>query len=127
MREPFVDVRDIADVVVAVLMAGDRYAGQTIEVSGARLLTFGEAVAEVGAAAGRAFTYRAVSAREYGANLAGFGVPAQEVGFLVELFESLLDGRNAHLSDGVQRVLGREPRDFTAFAREAAASATWKG
>ncbi|MFG2129977.1 NAD(P)H-binding protein [Streptomyces sp. NPDC048751] len=127
VREPFVDVRDIADVVVAALTSGDRYVGQAIDVSGARLLTFEEAVAEVGAAAGRAFTYRAVSAREYGAHLAGFGLPEQEVGFLVELFESLLDGRNAHLSDGVRRVLGREPRDFGDFAREAAAAGVWKG
>ena len=26
---------------------------------------------------------------------------------------AVLDGRNAHLSDGLQRALGREPRDFT--------------
>ena len=36
-----------------------------------------------------------------------------------------LDGRNAHLSDGVQRALGRAPRDFTDFARAAAASGAW--
>jgi uncharacterized protein YbjT (DUF2867 family) len=126
VREPFIDVRDIADVVVAVLTAGDRYAGQAVTVSGPRLLTFGEAVAEVSAAAGRALTYRAVSARQYGESLAGFGVPAEEVEFLVELFESLLDGRNSYLSDGVQEVLGREPRDFREFAGEAAAAGVWK-
>ena len=127
VREPFIDVRDIADVVVAALTADDdRYAGQAIAVSGPRLLTFGEGVAEIAAATGRELTYRPVSARQYGAHLAGFGVPAEEVEFLVELFESLLDGRNSYLSDGVQRVLGREPRDFTEFVREAAAAGTWK-
>ena len=126
VREPFVDVRDIADVVVAAVTAGDRYAGQALTVSGPRLLTFGEAVAEISAAAGRALTYRAVSARQYGDGPAGFGVPAGEVEFLVELFESLLDGRNAYLSEGVQDVLGREPRDFREFVREAAAAGAWK-
>jgi uncharacterized protein YbjT (DUF2867 family) len=126
VREPFVDVRDIADVVVAALMGGDRYVGQAITVSGVRLLTFGEAVAEIGAVTGRELTYRAVSARQYGEILSGFGVPAGEVEFLVELFESLLDGRNSYLSDGVQEVLGREPRDFGEFAREAAAAGVWK-
>ena len=127
VREPFIDVRDIADVVVAALTADDdRYAGQAIAVSGPRLLTFGEGVAEIAAATGRELAYRPVSARQYGAHLAGFGVPAEEVEFLVELFESLLDGRNSYLSDGVQRVLGREPRDFTEFVREAAAAGTWK-
>lgn len=70
--------------------------------------------------------YTPVSAVQHGENLAGFGVPAEEVEFLVELFESLLDGRNAYLSDGVQEVLGREPRDFREFAREAAAAGVWK-
>ncbi|MEU6143963.1 NAD(P)H-binding protein [Streptomyces sp. NPDC047081] len=126
VREPFIDARDIADVVVGVLTAGERYAGQAVAVSGPRLLTWGEAVAEIAKATGRELTYTAVSAREYGENLAGFGVPPEEVAFLVELFESLLDGRNAYLSDGVQQVLGREPRDFTEFAREAAAAGTWK-
>ncbi|MCF3134941.1 NmrA family NAD(P)-binding protein [Streptomyces olivochromogenes] len=126
VREPFVDVRDIADVVVGVLAASERYIGRSVAVSGARLLTFGEAVAEIGAAAGRELTYRPVPAREYGEILAGFGLPAEEVEFLVDVFESLLDGRNAYLSDGVRQVLGRAPRDFTDFAREAAAAGTWK-
>ncbi|GLP63798.1 NmrA family transcriptional regulator [Streptomyces sp. TUS-ST3] len=126
VREPFVDVRDIGDVVAAALVSGDRYVGETVTVSGPRLLTFGEAVAEIAQATGRELTYRAVSPREYGENLAGFGVPAQEVDALVEAFTQLLDGRNAYLSDGVRQVLAREPRDFTEFAREEAAAGTWK-
>ncbi len=126
VREPFVDVRDIADVVVAVVTGGERYVGRAVTVSGPRLLTFGEAVGEIGAVTGRELTYRAVSARQYGDVLAGFGVPAEEVEFLVELFESLLDGRNSYLSEGVQEVLGREPRDFSEFVRDAAAAGVWK-
>ncbi|MFJ3801374.1 NAD(P)H-binding protein [Streptomyces sp. NPDC090088] len=126
VREPFIDLRDVAEVVVAALTDGERYAGRALTVSGPRLLTFGEAVAEIAAATGRELSYRAVTAREYGANLAAFGVPEPEVEFLVELFESLLDGRNAYLSDGVREVLGREPRDFGDFVRETAATGVWK-
>ncbi len=127
VREPFVDVRDVADVVVGTLPAGDRYAGQSVTVSGPRLLSFGEAVAEIAKAAGRELAYRPVSAREYGARLAGFGVSPEEVELLVDVFDTLLDGRNAYLSDGVRQVLGREPRDFAEFAAEAAAAGTWRG
>ncbi|MEU1401081.1 NmrA family transcriptional regulator [Streptomyces sp. NPDC005728] len=126
VREPFVDVRDIADVVVVALAAGDRYVGQVLEVSGARLLSFGEAVAEIAAATGRELSYRAVPVREYGERLAGFGVPTEEAEFLTDVFASLLDGRNAYVSDGVRQVLGREPRDFGDFVREAAPAGTWK-
>jgi hypothetical protein len=38
-----------------------------------------------------------------------------------------VDGRNARLEDGVQRALGREPRDFTDYARDAAANGAWSG
>ncbi|MFD4522899.1 NAD(P)H-binding protein [Streptomyces sp. NPDC058470] len=126
VREPFIDVRDIADVVVAALTSGDRYIGRELAISGPRLLSFRDAVAEISKATGSELRYVPVTARQYGDTLAGFGVPPHEVEFLVELFEGLLDGRNAHLSDGVQRILGREPRDFTDFAREAAAAGTWK-
>ncbi|MCI3933749.1 NmrA family NAD(P)-binding protein [Streptomyces sp. AN091965] len=124
--EPFVDVRDIADVVVAVLAAGERYAGRIVEVSGARLLSFRDAVAELSAAIGKPLVYVPVGAREYGAVLTDFGVPEEEVEFLIELFETNLDGRNAHVSDGVREVLGREPREFSAFVREAADAGVWK-
>jgi len=39
----------------------------------------------------------------------------------------VLDGRNAHLTDGVQRALGRQPRDFGDSARAAAATGVWEG
>ena len=41
------------------------------------------------------------------------------------LFTEVLDGRNARLADGVQRALGREPRDFADYARDAAAGGAW--
>ncbi|WP_260460282.1 NmrA family transcriptional regulator [Streptomyces sp. WAC04114] len=126
VREPFLDVRDIADVVVAALTSGDRYVGRTLTLSGARLLTFGEAVAEIAGATGRPLTYRAVPTRDYGEALVGFGVPPQEVAGMTAIFDTLLDGRNAHLSDGVREVLGRAPRDFGDFVREEAAAGTWK-
>lgn len=126
VREPFLDVRDIADVVVAALTSGGRYVGRTLTLSGARLLTFGEAVAEIAGATGRPLTYRAVSTRDYGEALVGFGVPPEEVAGMTAIFDTLLDGRNAHLSDGVREVLGRAPRDFGDFVREEAAAGTWK-
>lgn len=33
--------------------------------------------------------------------------------------------RRAHLADGVQRALGREPRDFTYYAHTTAATGAW--
>lgn len=46
---------------------------------------------------------------------------------LMYLFTEVLDGRNAHLTDGVERALGRKPRDFADYARDAVASGIWNG
>jgi hypothetical protein len=49
------------------------------------------------------------------------------VNLLIYLFTTVLDGRNAHLADGVQRAPGRAPRDFTQYTRDAAATGVWGG
>ena len=50
VQEPFVDADDIADVAVAALTE-DRHVGQLYELTGPRLLSFRDAVAEIAAAA----------------------------------------------------------------------------
>ena len=42
------------------------------------------------------------------------------------LFATVLDGRNAHLTDGVQQALGRPPKDFATFAEEVANTGIWE-
>ncbi len=124
--EPFIDADDIADVVVAAL-TGDGHVGQLYEVTGPRLLTFAEATAEIARAAGRPVRYTRVPAPDFAAALAEQGSPAEVTGLLLYLFTTVLDGRNASLADGVQRALGRPPKDFADYARDAAASGAWAG
>jgi uncharacterized protein YbjT (DUF2867 family) len=122
--EPFVDVEDIADVA-ALALAEDGHEGQVYELTGPRMLTFKQAVGEIAAATGREISYVSVSLEEYEAGAREQGEPEEIVGFLTYLFGEVLDGRNAVLADGVQRALGREPRDFSEFVQEAAAAGAW--
>jgi len=124
--EPFLDIDDLADVVVAAL-TGDGHAGAVYELTGPRSLTFEEAAAELGRAAGRPVRYVPVSGPAYAKVLEGFGVFGPEAGFLAELFAKLLDGHNSATTDDVKRVLGREAKEFTAFTREAARDGAWHG
>lgn len=124
--EPFVDADDIADIAVAALTEAG-HVGQIYELTGPRLLTFAEAIEEIADATGRQVRYVQISPEQYTSALTEHGVPAEFVQLLNYLFTTVLDGRNAHLSDGVQRALGREPRDFTAYARDAAATGVWNG
>jgi uncharacterized protein YbjT (DUF2867 family) len=121
--EPFVDADDIADVAVAAL-TDDRHIGQAYELTGPRLLTFAEAVGEISEATGREIRYVPVSIDDFAAG-AYQDLPAEFIELLTYLFGEVLDGRNARLADGVQRALGREPRDFRDYARDAAATGVW--
>ena len=122
--EPFVDAGDVADVAVAAL-TGRGHAGRVYEVTGPRLLTFAEAVEELAEAAGRRIRYVRISLSEYAALLAEHDLPPGFASLLPYLFVEVLDGRNAHLTDGVRRALGREPTDFAEYARTAAATGVW--
>jgi uncharacterized protein YbjT (DUF2867 family) len=122
--EPFVDADDIADVAVAAL-TDDRHIGQLYELTGPRLLTFAQAVTEIAEATGREIHYVPVSMEDYAAAAAEQGVPDDVIELLTYLFTEVLDGRNAHLADGIHRALGREPRDFGDYARDAAATGVW--
>jgi hypothetical protein len=43
------------------------------------------------------------------------------------LYTKVLNGRNAHLTNGLRRALGREPRDFSDYARDTATTGVWNG
>jgi len=56
--------------------------------------------------------------------LSEHGLPQDFIWLLNHLFTDVL-GSKAQLADGVQRALGREPKDFADYAREAAATGVW--
>lgn len=122
--EPFIDVDDIADVAAAALTE-EGHAFEIYEVTGPRLLTFREAAAEISAAAGREVRFEPVPREAFAAAIGESGAPDDIAWLLNYLFETVLDGRNAYLCDGVQRALGREPTDFRDFARRIAARGLW--
>ncbi|MBP1843181.1 uncharacterized protein YbjT (DUF2867 family) [Rhizobium petrolearium] len=125
VREPFIDADDIADVVVAAL-TDPRHIGELYEVTGPRLLTFAEAIAEISKASGREVFFQTISNEEFVKGLKSAEVPEDLAELLVELFTVVLDGRNEYLTDGVQRALGRSPKDFAGYVEDAAAGGAWK-
>ena len=122
--EPFIDADDIADVAVAALTE-DGHAYEIYEVTGPRLMTFTEVAEEISHAAGRHVEFVTIPPEAMDQGLAEAGAPEDMRWLLNYLFETVLDGRNAYLGDGVQRALGREPRDFTDYARRVASAGAW--
>lgn len=123
--EPFIDINDIADVAVAALTE-EGHAYETYEVTGPRLLTFSELANEISSAAGRDVQFLQISAEAFAQGIAESGIPEDIAWLLNYLFDSVLDGRNAYIGDGVKRALGREPADFSAFAKRIAERGIWQ-
>lgn len=123
ISEPIIDIDDIADVVVTALTE-DRHFGARYEVTGPRLMTFAEMADVLSNALDRRIQHIPISFEEFRANVAASGD-----GSVADVFTAIaretLDGRNAHTTDGVERALGRKPRDFAEFAHTAMAAGAW--
>ena len=124
VTEPFVSADDIADVAVLALL-DDAHVGKIYELTGPRLLTFAEAVAEIAAAAGRPIGYQSVPLADFVAQMRAEGLPDDYVELIRYLFSSVLDGRNSSLTSDIEHLLMRRPRDFATYARETAATGVW--
>ncbi|MGG7567201.1 NAD(P)H-binding protein [Rhodovulum sp. DZ06] len=123
--EPFVDVDDIAEVAVAALTETG-HAGEVYELTGPRLMSFPEVAAEISAALGREVAFVQIPRADFIAGARAAGVDEGMAWLMDYLFSTVLDGRNAHLADGVERALGRKARDFGDYARAVAAGPAWK-
>lgn len=123
IAEPIIDIDDIADVVVAALTE-EGHKDELYEVTGPRLMTFSDMAHELGQAIGRPIRHIPISFEDFHANIAQAGGE-----FVADVFTAIaretLDGRNAQITHGVQRALGRPPRDFADLAQSAAQSGTW--
>ena len=123
--EPFVDVDDIAEVAVAALTESG-HSGEIYEVTGPRLMTFADIASDLSVATGQEIVYTRISHDAFAAGIAESGAPRDVAWLLDYLFATVLDGRNSYLTDGIQRALGRNPKDFTEYASAVAASGAWR-
>lgn len=124
VREPFVDLEDVADVVVRALTEPG-HGGLTYDLTGPELLDFSEAARCLEDAVGRPVHYVDVAPEAYAESARAAGVPEEEVGPLTDLFSRVLDGHNAVLTPDLSAVLGRRGGTFADFARRTAASGVW--
>jgi uncharacterized protein YbjT (DUF2867 family) len=122
--EPFTDADDIAAVIVASLLE-EKHNGQTYELTGPRLLTFGEAISEIAKASDRKIAFQSLSLEEYIQMLREYQVPEDHIWLVNYLFEQVLDGRNSSITTDIEEILGRKAKDFSAYALETAKTGVW--
>lgn len=111
---PFIDVVDIAEVAVAALTQ-DGHAGQTYDLSGPEALSFVEMLAQITAVTGKPVRYVDVDPAEFTDAMRGLGYPDEIAALVTMLLVRIRTGEEAHVSDGVRRVLGRDARTFADY------------
>jgi uncharacterized protein YbjT (DUF2867 family) len=116
--EGYIDADDIADVVTAALIE-DGHEGQIYQLTGPELLTFRDIAKIFAEVTGREVKVIDVSREAFVEGLEAAQLPEGMVQLVDYLFNEVLDGRNSSLGDGVQRALGRPPRDFRSFLQKA--------
>jgi uncharacterized protein YbjT (DUF2867 family) len=123
IREPIIDVDDIADVAVAALTK-QGHNEQLYEVTGPRLMSFDEIASALSVAMGSSVHYQSITLEAFHAEMKTIGGELI-ADVLKGVCRETLDGRNEWVGDGIQRALGREPRDFVEFCQAAAAAGAW--
>lgn len=124
MPEPFVDADDIADVVVEALLKQE-HDGKVYALTGPRLLTFKQAVAEISNLTGRDIPFQSLTIDEYISMLRQYQVPEDHIWLVEYLFTHVLDGRNSSITHDIEKVLRRKPKDFSEYVRETVATGIW--
>lgn len=121
---PYVDVDDIADVVVESLL-DNKHVGQTYELTGPRQLTFKQVIEEISKVTGRDIKFSSITMDEYTKMLKEYQVPEDYIWLINYLFTEVLVDRNSIVTNDIEKVLGRKAKDFAEYARETATTGIW--
>lgn len=120
-RRPFIHPEDIAAVAVQALTAHEYY-GKSLAITGPEAPSFPEITERIGAAIDRQLAFQPISDEEAGRRFSTTGASAEEIAAHIELWRAIREGRLAGVTDGVCRILGREPLGLDQWINENAAA-----
>jgi uncharacterized protein YbjT (DUF2867 family) len=120
----FVDSRDVA-AVAAVVLQGDAHFGQAYTLTGPEALRHDDAARIIAEVSERPVEYRAIDEAEMRQAVRDAGWAPEQADTFTLLLASIREGQRAAVTDHVERLLGRPPGSFAAFARDHAA--VWAG
>ena len=117
VKEPFIDVGDIADVAIETLINSTNQ-NQLFEVTGPELLSFEDIAMHFSEVLSRRIEFNTVSQDDFNKMMLNEEVPEEVLGLLNFLFTEVLDGRNEYITNDVEKVLGRPAKPFREYVTD---------
>lgn len=125
VKVPYVDTDDIAEVAVAALL-NEEHNGKTYQLTGPKSLTFKEVIEEISEITRRDIAFTPIALPAYVNMMKQQGVPADFVWLIEYLFSEVLGNpSNSEITNDIENVLGRKPKDFSDYVKETAATGVW--
>jgi len=120
-KTSFIDARDIAAVAVRLLTTHDED-GKAFDLTGPESLTHEQVAQALSKETGRTIGYQDIDPDVLRKGLLAGGVPADYTEFLLVILGFLKQGYAERTTGDVKRLLGREPRSFAQYAKDARAA-----
>ncbi|WOD43544.1 NmrA family NAD(P)-binding protein [Hwangdonia lutea] len=124
-KVPYVDTDDIADVAVEALLH-EKHNSKIYQLTGPRQLTFKQVIKEISSVIGRDITFTPIALPAYVNVMNQQGVPTEFVWLIEYLFSEVLGNPdNSEITNDIEKVLGRKPKDFSEYVKENAQLGVW--
>lgn len=124
-KVPYVDTDDIADVAVSCLL-NDEHNDSIYELTGPQTFTFEQVIREIAMASGREIQFQSISLEAYASMLKEFEVPEDYIWLVNYLFTEVLgDEKVSLITNDIEKVLGRKPKEFSEYVKETASTGVW--
>jgi len=117
-RTGYIAEEDVADVTAALLTQPEKHGvNKHYAFSGPATVTDGEVIKAVSDALGKPVKYTSIAPEAFKARLVGFGLPPPVADFLTLLETVRLNSIAGHVTDSVEKVLGRKPLSAAEWAK----------
>ena len=117
-RMPYIDTRDIAEVLSKVLTFPEKHRGKIYELTGGEPVSFYQVAEAIGQAIGEAVTYLPETPEDTRNRLQEKGYPEWAIQLLLYFAQCQREGRVAYTTNTLPEILGRPGRTIYSFARD---------
>lgn len=117
----FIDSRDISEVIAKLLTTSD-FDNTDFDITGSEALDHSEVAAAISKVTDQAVSYQEITPDELKNGLLAAGLPEDYVNFLLLIMGFLKEGYNSGITNNVEKILGKKPRDITEYTKAYASS-----